>query len=152
MTSPLSLGSNIARQFSQISYFTTNSFITSLSGYHALTSPLHSNISALILSLTLYQLVGHFTYNYIKQSILENASLLIGIPFTSIINMTKHAYPLTNPPTFALPLTFPRITYSTFMFPSHTILTARDYSFMKFHSISRYARIIILAYLASSPF
>ena len=152
MTSPVSLGSKISCLFSRMSHFTTNSFITPLSGYRALTSPLHSDISTSILYLTLCQLAGNFTCNDLMQPILENASLLIVINFTSIRNLTKQAYPLTNPPTFTLPLTFTWITLNAFMSPSHTILTLSNYSFMKFQSIPRDARITILAYLASSPF
>ena len=61
---------------------------------------------ASILSLILYQLVGNFTCSYLTQPILDNASLLIGIHFTRIKNLTKRACPLTNPPAFTLPLTF----------------------------------------------
>ena len=89
---------------------------------------------------------------YLTQPILENAYMHIGIPFTSIRNMTKRAYPLTNPPTFTLPLILPWMIFNALMSPSHTILTARDYSSMKFHSIPRYARITTLAYLTSLLF
>ena len=102
------------------------SFITPLSGCRALTYPLHLNLFSLILSLTLYQLVGNFTCNYLTQPILENAYLLIGITFTSIRNMTKRAYPFTNPPNFTLSLTFPWIICNALMSLLQTILTARD--------------------------
>ena len=77
-----------------------------LPGYRALTSLLHSNISAPMLSLILYRLVEHFTLNYLTQMILYNAPLIIGIPLTSIKNLEERSYPLTNPPAFTLPLTF----------------------------------------------
>ena len=147
MTYPLSLGYNRSRMFYWLSYFTKTSLITPLSVYRALASPLHSKISASILSFTLYQIVRNFTCNYLTQPILENAYLLIGITFTSIRNMTKRAYPFTNPPNFTLSLTFPWIICNALMYPSHTILTARDYSFIKFHSILQDTSIITLAYL-----
>ena len=70
LRSPFYLGTKRSHPLSWISYFKMTSFITPLSGYHALTSPLHSNISDSILSLIVYQLVGHFTCNYLTQSIL----------------------------------------------------------------------------------
>ena len=143
MMPPLYLGYEISHPLSWISYFTTTSFITPLSRYQALNYPLYSNISASILSLPC---------NYITQPMSENTSLLICIPFTSIINMTKWAYPIINFPTFTLTLKFPWIILNALMYPSHTILTARDYSFMKFYSILQDERIITLAYLASSTF
>ena len=104
---PLSLRFTISQLFYWLSYFTTTYFVMPLSGYRTLTSPIDSNISTSILSLILYQLVGNFTFYSLMQPILDNASLLINIPFTSIKNLTKRAYPLTNPLAFTLPLTFP---------------------------------------------
>ena len=109
MITPLYLVSNKSHMFSRMSSFTTTYFITSLSGYRALVSPLHAIISALVSSLIIYQLFGHFIFNYITQPTFYNASLLIVITFTSIKNLTKQAYSLTNPPAFTLPLAFPCI-------------------------------------------
>ena len=106
LTFPLSLGSKRSQPSSWMSYFTMNSFIIPLFGYHTLTSQLYSNISASVLSLILYQLVVNFTCNFLTQLIWENTSLLAVIPFTSIKNMTKRSYPLTNPPPLTLPLKF----------------------------------------------
>ena len=144
----LSTVSNRSHPFSQISYFTMNSFVAPLSGNCALTSPLHSNISALMLSLILYQLVGKFTWNYLTQSILDNTYLLIGIPFTSLKNLKNQAYPLTNPPAFNLPLKFPWIVFNALVSPLRIILTAGDYSLINFHFIPWDVRIITLAHLA----
>ena len=44
---PMSLGSKRSHPLSRLSYFTTTSFITPLSGYRSLTSQLHSKISCL---------------------------------------------------------------------------------------------------------
>ena len=52
------------------------------------------------------------------QPILENEYMLIGIPFASIRNLTKRAYPLTNPTTFTLSLTFTSIVFNALMSPS----------------------------------
>ena len=145
-------GSKISHPFSQMSYLTTTSFIMPLSGYRTLTSPLHSNISSSILSLTLYQLVGNFTYNYLTQLNLDNSYPIIGIHFTYIRNLKKRSYPLTNPPAFTLLLIFPWILFNVLISTSLTILTDMDCSFMNFHSIPRDVRITTLAHLASLSF
>ena len=135
-----------------MSYFTTTYFITPLSGYRSLTSPFHSKIYASILSLALYQLVGNFTCNFLTQPILENAYLIIGIPFTSIKNLRKMSYLLTKPHAFTLPLKFPWIIFNALISASCTILTVRYYSFVNFHLIPRDYSITTLAYLASLMF
>ena len=116
LTHPLSLGSKISHPFSRISYFTTTSFITPLSGYRALTSPLHSKIPASILSLIIYQLFEHFTCNYLRQLIMESSYLLIGIPFTSIKTPTEWAYLLNNSPDFTPTLKFTWIIFNALMY------------------------------------
>ena len=78
------------------------------------------------LSLILYQLVGHFKCNYLTQPILDHTYMIIVIPFTSIKNMTKRSYPLTNPPSYTLPLTIPWIIFNALMYLVCTILAARD--------------------------
>ena len=120
-------------------------------GYRALTYPLHSNISASILSLTLYELVGNFTCNYLTQPILENASLLIGIVFTSTKNLTKWAYSLTNSPAFTLHWHFHGFFQCLDVPVTHHPLR----EVLHLHELSLIlldARIITLAYLASLPF
>ena len=151
LISPLYLGSKISQLLSQMSYFATISFINPLSVYRAITSPLHSNISDSILYIIIYQLVGHFTCNYLTQPILDNIYLLIGTTFTCIKNMTKRTYPLTNPPAFTLPLKFTCNVFNSLMYLLRTILTTRGYFLMNFHSISRDARGITLAYLTPMP-
>ena len=81
----------------------------------------------------------------------DNSSLLIDVPFKSIKNMTKRAYPLTNPPDFTLPLTFLWIIFNALMYLLRTILTARDYSLIKFDSIQRDVRIKTFAQVAYLP-
>ena len=98
LTPPLYIGSNRSHHVSCLSYFRTTYFITPLSGYHAPISPLHSNISASILSLVIYQLFRHLTCSYLTQPIFDNASLLLVIPFTSIKNMKKGPIPSPNRP------------------------------------------------------
>ena len=150
LTPPLYIGSNRSHHVSCLSYFRTTYFITPLSGYHAPISPLHSNISASILSLVIYQLFRHLTCSYLTQPIFDNASLLLVIPFTSRIwkkGLSPHQTARLHPnPDISIGF------FNALLSILYTILTAKDYSLINFHLIPQDERIITLAYLASLSF